>query len=651
MKKPLIGACILAAGLGAAIGISAKDPVVMTVNGENVPLSEFEYLYQKNRQQQATLQPIDDYAEIFKIYKLKVADAKALGIDTTTEFKKEYAQYRSELAQPYLVDSTYINSLVADEYKRIGEEVQAYHIIRFKTRDNEANNASLQLLDSIHTLLKNGADFSELASKYSQDKGSNQNGGYVGWIVPMRYPYAFETVAYNLQPGEISEVFDSGSVYHILKGGEHRKNEGRVSASHIMKMIPRTAPEAEQIAAKTKIDSIYNVLKEHPELFEKLCVYESDDKNSSRKGGILPPFYRGEMVPEFSDKAFAMADGEISEPIRSEYGWHIIKRFSLKPIETLGEVKPKIIQAINNPADPRAMKVADHQRETYAKEFKLKKAADADKSIMAYIDANGIDSLFVEKCLIAPEVAGKVLYTFKGGAGKVTLGDIAGSFDSYINTNPDLARKEWTKRTNSVLRRKLQEAKEETLIRTEPEYRNLLNEFRDGSLLYEAGRRKVWDKASLDTAGLEDYFNTHRADYAWKEPRVKGFLIQAPNDSLEQAVRARLADLQPADYIKTIRKEFTTNVQIDRVLAAQGVNAMVDYCAFGGPEVQPSNSRFTKFFLYDFRIIDSPEEISDVRGLVTADYQNQLETEWVEEIKEKYPVTVYPKVLSKVKVK
>lgn len=648
MKKPLIGSGLIALALTAGIGLWAKDPIVMTVNGEDVPLSEFVYLYGKNKQQQATLQPIDEYAEIFKIYKLKVADAKAMGIDTLDSFKKEYAQYRSELAQPYLVDSAYLNSLVDIEFKRLGEEIETYHIMRFKTRDDIDNRASMQLLDSIRGLLAEGADFAELAATYSQDKGSNLKGGLVGWVMPMRFPYAFEDMVYTLKPGEVSEVFDSGAAYHIIKTGNRRPNEGRMSASHIMKMVPLDAPEDEQERAKTKIDSIYNVLQEHPELFEKLCVFESDDKNNSRKGGILPPFYRSEMVPEFSDKAFAMADGEISEPVRSEYGWHIIKRFSMSPSETLGEIKPKVLQALRNPADKRASMIMDRQRLAYAKEFKLMPNAKVKKDVETYIAANGIDSLFIDK-YFGDAYAATPLYTFKGGAGQVTLGDMAGIFKGYVNTDAIGASKEWARREKSMVRKKLMEAKEENLERAEPEYRNLLHEFRDGSLLYEAGRQKVWDKAGNDTIGLNNYFETHRNEYTWKEPRVKGFLLQATNDSVEQKLRARLAELTPKEYIKTIRKEFGSDVQIDKVLAAKGVNALVDYCVLGGKETKPSNSKYNKFFMYDFRVIDTPEDVSDVRGLVTSDYQNVLETEWVEEIKDKYPVIVYEKVLKKVK--
>lgn len=642
MKKLFIGAGCVATALTLSLALYAKDPVVMTVNGEDVPLSEFEYLYKKNRQQQTELQPINEYAEIFKVYKLKVADAKALGIDTTAEFRREYEQYRTELAQPYLTDSVYIKELAREAYDRIPEEVEVYHIMRFKTRKAETDRASKALLDSVRGVLLNGGDFSQLAADYSQDRGSNQRGGKVGWVVPMRFPYAFEKAAYALKEGEISEIVESPMAYHILMGGRHRANRGQMNASHIMTMVPPTASDADKAKAKARIDSLYQIVKNDPMRFEDVALRNSDDKNSARKGGILPPFYAGEMVEEFADAAFALTDGEISEPVRSQYGWHIIKRLELDPIDSYEKMESKLISSVTNPNDIRYAMINDRQREALAKEFKLKANDAVLKDVNSYIAANGIDSLFYDKYCVAN--AGNTLYTYSGNK-KVTFADVAPVFSGYVDTDSEFAAKDFKDRVNSVVRKKLLDAKEAALEQTEPEYRNLLHEFRDGSLLYEVGRRKVWDKASNDTTGLREYFAAHRAEYTWTEPRVKGYLIQAVSDSVEQAIKARLAETDADDYVSVVRKEFAGKAQIDKVLAPKGANAMVDYCIFGGSDTRPSNSRYPNYFLYDFKLLDAPEEMGDVKGLVISDYQNQLETEWVEELKEKYPVVVNKKVL------
>lgn len=650
MKKKFLWIGCLSAAMATTLALQAKDPVVMTVNGEDVPLSEFEYLYFKNRQQQSTLQPLDEYAEIFKIYKLKVADAKAMGIDTTAAFRNEFEQYRTELAQPFLTDSAYIKQFAREQYDRIGTEVEASHIMRMKTPNPAANRKSIELLDSLRGVILNGGDFAELAKTYSQDKGSAKRGGLIGVVSPTRFfPYAFEMTAYKLAPGEISEVVETPVGYHLMKGGERKPNPGRMSASHIMKMIPMNAPEEKQLQAKHEIDSLYNIVKADTTRFEEIAVRFSDDKASARKGGVLPVFSYGDMVPEFAHAAYALSDGEISEPIRTDYGWHIIKRFRKMPLETYEELEPKFISAITNPGDLRAKMINDRQRNALAAEFNLKPSKSGMlEEIDSYISTNGIDSLFYDKVFTTDNL-GKGLYD-ANGATLVEVKDIEPLFSKLQVDDVEFAKDEFEARTNSVVLKKLLKLKEIALEKTEPEYRNLLHEFRDGSLLYEAGRQKVWDKAALDTAGLRKYFEAHRGEYTWKEPRAKGYLIQATNDSVENVAREILKKSRPEDYVGELRYALGDKVQIDRILAAKGINPLIDHCVFGGKEAKPSTARFHNYFVYDIKMITTPEEVNDVRGLVTSDYQNQLEQEWVEELKEKYPVTINKKVLKKVKV-
>lgn len=319
----------VAAGLGAcavALAFAAKDPVIMTVNGVDVPRSEFEYLYNKNSQQQINPQTLDEYVEMFKLYKMKVADAKAEGIDTTAAFLKETAQYRHDLAAPYLTDSVYINQLVKEAYDRSLEEVEAYHIMLFKTRDAAVNASLRQRADSLRDVLRGGGDFADLAVRYSQDRGSKNRGGWMGWIVAGAYPAAFELEAYSLPEGAISDVVESPVGYHILKGGKHRKARGKVQVSHILKLT-QGKDDAGMAQAKKEIDSLYNVVKSAPETFNAVASANSEDRGSARQGGMLPWFGAGEMVAEFDSVAFSLADGEISEPVKTTYGYHIIRRY------------------------------------------------------------------------------------------------------------------------------------------------------------------------------------------------------------------------------------------------------------------------------------------------------------------------------------
>lgn len=638
---------LIGAGLSAcAFAWAAKDPVVMTVNGVDVPKSEFEYLYHKNSQQQLSPQPLDEYVEMFKIYKLKVADAKANGIDTTAKFIKEMNQYRNELAAPYLVDSVFLQSLVREAAERALEDVEVSHIMMMKTRDVAENIRLRNRLDSIRKELLSDGDFTDMAMRFSQDRSVVNNKGYLGYISSGRFPYEFETAAYATPEGEISGIVESPAGYHILKAGKKRPSRGKVDASHIMKMVPRTASQKEEEAAKATIDSIYNIVKSDPSQFSKLAAKLSDDKGSARQGGRLPVFGSGEMVPEFESAAYALADGEVSEPVRSQYGWHIIlKNASVAPASE-EELKPEILRRASNPQDGRYKLAKNNRTERLAVKHNASLNEANVLSIKSRAAESGIDSLFVASYMVEP-LSELPLMTVDGE--NIPASKMFANLGKMKIDNPIAAVDALDNIISNFYARELVNAEEDWLYANNSDYRNLLNEYNDGSLLYEISVQKVWDKASADKEGLQRYFDEHRKDYTWTEPHAKGFLVQAANDSVANVVRERLNSMPQDSIMSKARKEFSGKAQIDRVLAVKGSNPMVDNIMFGGPEVKPQSSSYTTYFMYEPRLIDAPESLDDVRGQVTSDYQNELESQWVEELKKTYPVKVNQKEIKKIK--
>lgn len=634
--------------IGAAAAWAAKDPVIMTVNGVDVPLSEFEYLYNKNNQQQLAPQSLDDYLEMFKLYKLKVADARDEGIDTTAAFIKEMKQYRRDLAAPYMADSTFYNKLIDESYNRSQEEVEAKHIMFMKTRDFKQNQANRQLLDSIRTAILNGADFSEMAREYSQDKTAATNGGNLGFIAVNRFPYSFETAVYSLKDGELSEIVESNVGYHLLMGGRHRKARGTVLAEHIMKLVPAMAPRGREAEQKHQIDSIYNLVINDPESFEKLAGQLSDDKGSARVGGRLPWFGAGEMVAEFDSTAFALQDGEISAPIRSQYGWHIIKRIAGRPVMSREELAKVLLPRLDNPQDERYKMVKNNLIQRLARKHKGKIDEKVLNEMILATETNGIDSAYLAEWRTG---AGGSQVIFTVGPKSFTVYDVTSKIKNNGVIETGVAREYVNGMVNNSFAEALMEAEEDYLDRHELDYHNLLKEYEDGSLLYEVSVEKVWDRASKDKDGLKDYFEKHRQDYKWKEPKAKGYLIQTLNDSVADLVKARIVELSPDSIIPVIRKEFSPNVTIEKCLASKGTNAIVDELMFGGKEVGPSIPNFKTYFMYDGRIIQEPEEVADAQGQVTSDYQNEFQTTWEEELRSRYPVTVNEKVLKKIRKK
>lgn len=620
----------------------------MTVGDIEVPLSEFEYLYNKNAQQQIGEQTIDEYAELFKLYKMKVADAIAEGIDTTTSFKREFDGYRWELAQPYLTDSVYIKELMAEAYNRAETEVEAIHIMKFKQRDAATNKAARQQIDSIYDVLANkGGDFTDLAKRFSEDRGSSSRGGNMGYITSMQFPYDFESAAYNTSEGEVSKVIESPQGYHILLGGKKRPARGTVLAEHILLLMPDTTSASRKVEIKNRIDSIYNVAVSGGN-FEDLARRFSQDPGSASRGGALPWFGPGQMVPEFDSTAFAMPVGEISRPFATRFGWHIIKKLDAKGIASYDEMKPRLLQAVTNGQDTRSTMIYDHYMDGLRKKYHFREYPEVDKLILDYVAENGVDSLFFNKFAYTHENSSKTIMSYS--AGSHTVGEFVKSILKYKNgTNLDAAVEFVKYRLKGWKNGILYKYEDSQLEGKYPEFRNLVNEYHDGMLLFEVSNRKVWEKAAQDTEGLRKFFENNRDDYYWTAPRVKGWLIQTSSAELSDTIRKALVNVPNDSIAKFVRDNYADNARIERILTAKGENAMVDALVFNGPKAQPTNSKYNDFFLYDYKVIASPEDYTDVRGQVTSDYQNQLEQEWIQQLREKYPVKVNEKEFKKIR--
>lgn len=637
---------LVGAGIGlCAMAWAAKDPVIMTVNGVDVPKSEFEYLYHKNSQQQLTSQPLDEYVDMFVKYRLRVADAVASGIDTTASFRQEMEQYRHDLAAPYLVDSVYLNKLVEEAWDRSKEEVETSHIMIFKQPVSSQNEYNKHVLDSLRNCIVSGnEDFAEIARQHSMDRTSAPRGGSLGYITQGRYPYRFEVAAYSLKPGEVSESVESPMAYHLIKSTARRPARGTVRAAHILLMDRKgNAPEA-SAEVKARIDSIYNLLQQDPSRFEELAKAYSEDPGSATQGGMLPWFGAGQMVEPFEEAAFSTPKGQISAPFKSDYGWHIIYKIDEKGVPALEEMKAKELSRISNPQDYRYLLVKRNQNEQLSKKHKAVVNNSTLDAIKSKVMINGLDSAFY-----LPDVTLESQELLKIGKNSYYAGEFIASLGGSIQPDKGNAIEFVDGNFEGFLNRKLIAAEEDWLEANNSEYRNLYNEYWNGSLLYEASVRNVWDKAAKDTEGLEAFFRAHKSDYSWKEPRAKGYLVQAVNDSVMSEIQKRYAELPKAEALSTLRKEFKGEATFDRILLAKGANPMVDNLLFGGPEASPFNSKYTVYMMLDGRVIDSPEEMSDVKGQVTSDYQEALEEEWIAGLREKYPVVINQKVVKKVK--
>ena len=636
---------ILAALLSVAfLSVSAadKNPVVMKINGKDVRLSEFEYLYRKNKQQQIEDQPFDKYVDMFVTYKLKVADAEAEGIDTTQSFINEYKMYRNDLFQSYIDDKSVLEKLAKEQYDRMKEDVDVYHLM-FPLEDGVTTTREMQIakIDSIRTILVNGGNFEEYAKKYSVDPSVKSNNGHIGWVRSGMYPYQFEVAAWNTPIGEYSPVFATDYGYHVVKVGARRKSKGEVLTEHILILTPRDRNEKGITAAKAKIDSIYDLVKKGED-FETLAKRFSEDPGSNKDGGRLPWFGTRQMVPEFEEAAFSTPVDSVSKPFATAYGFHIVKKLDERSLFPYEKVKDNILASFKNDNRQNAGKEARLAQIKTESGFKFLEGRD--EIFKTVKECGGFDSV----CIARLEKSNTPLMTF---AGK-TIGvnefmprvksmkglSVIGS-QRYLEDNLDNFAKDLL--TDYEMNRMMNE---------NPDFSNLANEYRDGLLLFAVSDQKVWKRSNNDVAGLEAYFEAHKDKYKWSAPRFKGYLIQVSNDSVAALVKAELTNLGGDTLASHLRKEFSGNLRIDKVIIPQGKNSLIDVCVFGADKSKAkTDERYPVYFVHDWKVIDAPEVAADDKGAVVVDYQNQLESDWVNEIKAKYPVKINKKALKKVK--
>ena len=319
----------------------------MTIGDESFELGEFWHIYNKNRHLPGFDESPAEFAERFIDYKLKVREAKALGLDTLSSFRNEYQQYVNEVRYSYLVDSIALMRDARESYSYMKYVVRASHILILTAPDAspEDTMAAYSKINQIREMALAGEDFAKLARVYSQDPSVEHNSGDLGYFTAFVMIAPFEKAAFSTPVGEISPVIRTDYGYHLIKVFDKQPNKGRIRTAHIMKRFESGNKESEA-SAKLAADSIYARLLSN-ESFDTLVKEQSEDKGSVDRNGELFPFTLDEMIPEFALAAFALEkDGDISEPVRTDFGWHIIKRLGLDPLASFEEESEFIIDML-----------------------------------------------------------------------------------------------------------------------------------------------------------------------------------------------------------------------------------------------------------------------------------------------------------------
>ena len=646
MKKVLLSfaaTCFLF----AAQSFGQSDPVLFTVDGKPVNVSEFNYIYTKTNGAKADFSKVSvmEYLDLYTRFKMKVARAKEMRLDTIPALIEELAGYRRQLADSYLTDREVSDKLVKEAYDRMLKDINVSHIL-IKIEKNDTLNA-YKSIQEVKSRLSKGEKFEAVAKAMSQDETSKDNGGLIGYLTAMLPEgfYSFETAIYTTPVGKTTGIVRSPMGYHIIKVNAERPARGEIEVAHILIRTKRDG--LEQPDAKVRIDKLYSDLKSG-KAFEELATRYTEDQNSQSKAGYLGFFGIGRYEVGFEDAAFALAkDGDYTQPYESSLGWHIIRRISKKDIEPYDVIKSRLKARIQR--DSRYELAREAMVERIKKEAKFTEGvATRDKFI------GTLDSSFLTYAYRMPDNASsEKLLSFDGATTTVAdwanwLGESANKRINYSmqynNNVSEVAKKLYSE---FVVEKAL--GYEETqLDKKYPDFKNLMREYEEGILLFEAIKQNVWDKASQDTVGLEKFFEQNKSHYNWEE---RASLIyysisdSAKADSLK--IRKYAAKHTPQEVLKKFNKKGNA-VSYKEETLERGKGKDLDPSVWKAGKIIAKVKDPLNFIKVEKIIPKTPKALKDARGYVVADYQEFLENQWMNELSAKYKVVVNKEVLNSI---
>ncbi len=640
MKKLFISVLFLCSAL-----VNAQP--LLTIGGEAISADEFMTMYNKKSSYQDTTktpeEALKEYLDLYIKFKIIVKEAEGLGLDTVKKFKDELAGYRNQLAESYMTDKNVTEELVKEAYERLKYEVHASHILVLCRPDDMPEDTLIAYKKALDIMnkAKAGQDFGKLAMEYSGDPSAKENKGDLGYFAAMKMVYPFETAAYNTPVGQVSKPVRTKFGYHILKIQDKRPTQGSINAAHIMITTKQHASAEEVANAKTRIDEIYSKLQGGTPWNELAKL--SEDPQSVKKNGELGFFSYDTYPVDFAEAAFALKDkDQISAPIRTDYGWHIIKLIEKRPMDSFEKMQPEIKRSLGRNDRSNLSKEAVYQKIMQKNGFK---EYPENIKIMFHIT----DTTLVMGTWKVPAnvVLDKVL--FEIGNEKYTQNDFA----QYVYTHEGVRKNNTYKQLvnqyyESFRKEKVLGYENKNLEKNYPAFKALMKEYRDGMLKFEITDQNVWTKAVKDTTGLKEFYEANKSKWMWPE-RIKGDVYICLNAEVAKSVRKMLKKHATVpEILEKINKESQLNVRV----LQQGHYSKEDYPSLatfkwkkGISPVTENNKMFYVFSITDLLPVQS-KKIDEAKGVITSAYQTYLEDTWVKTLRSKYPVQVNNAVLN-----
>lgn len=494
----------------------------------DLTMGQFEKAYAKNvgGVENAKKDSFDEYKkflDLFVNFRMKLRDAHIRGFEKDSALNKELANYEKEIGKTYYLEKELVGKGIKDLYEKRKYELRVSHIL-FRP-DTVSAEVAKRKAEAIIDSIKHGKSYEEMARKYSDDKVTGKMGGDIyyitaGLVVPNFEDAAYATKVDSVYPMPVRTRFG----YHVIKVTDKRKRKPEIRVSHIF-------ISAKSNQAHKNPDSSYALIKKIKEkldkgaLFEDLVKKYSDDGRSKAKNGDLGYIKRRRMPKEFDFAAFNLKVGEVSNIVKTKYGYHIIKVTAVKPYPSFESEKENLKKMYK-----RARYDRDYRRlkGQLAKEYNRRINESALSFIAKVAKSAPIDSYFKSKFRKA--IKDSVVFSYKGH--KI----ICDSLFNHITDYPSFEKKVISKNNLEEVIKKysddlFMDDKVAHLEKTDPEFADLMKEYRNGLYIFKLQEEEVWNKLKIDTTDIHNYYIKHKAKYYWPE-KVDFSEIYSRSDSL-----------------------------------------------------------------------------------------------------------------------
>ncbi len=641
---------------------SYTKKTLITLGDKEITVKEFMDTYEKNNVNTEVIdkKSVDEYLDLYIDFKLKVAEAENLKMDTSASFIKELSNYRQQLAKPYFSNDDITDELVKEAYDRMQYDINAAHIlIKCDVNAVPADTlAAYKKAMSIRDRALKGEDFGDLAAELSDDpsardyeeipgvrKAYKGNRGELGYFTVFDMVYPFETGVYNTAEGSISMPVRSSFGYHIIKVNSKTPASGYIRAAHIFLAVDPNDPTKSDSIVKVKAQNIYNEVVNDDKNWTDYVRRYSDDKGTLANNGVLSPFRVNQIVPEFITVVKSLEPNQISEPVKTSFGYHIIKLVGSTPPGKFENEEGKIKEKVER--DMRGQLSEEIAMKRIMKDNGFKEKTKVKDAFIATIDSAIIEGQFK----VSEDINTKqVLFYIKDKSWTLQ------NFIDYIYAKQKrqgfMTPAAYAYQLyDNYLQQEVFAYEDSKLEEKYPEFKALVQEYHDGILLFSLMENQVWNKATQDTLGLQDYYERNKDSYMWND-RVRAMVVTCQRKDNVEEIKNLVVEGIEIDSLRSYLRENKAQASARFTYYQKGDNVNVDATEWkeGTIALYPSKVDNSTQIIKIVEVRQpEPKTFKEAKGLVTSGYQVELEAKWLKELREKYAVNVNEKLLNKVK--